>query len=176
MLCEQCKQREAVTHIRRVINGVAEEHHLCAECARENGLQMPGASDFGFHVGDLFGSFLGGGLGAFSSAKMPPGTRRCDFCGSSLAEIAKEGRVGCADCYSTFYEQLRPTLQRIHGGMRHSGKAPALDPEAEAARQKQQTLEELREKIAAAIREERYEDAAKLRDEIQQLEKGGGAQ
>jgi protein arginine kinase activator len=96
MLCEQCKQREATTHIRRVVNGAAEEHHLCGPCAAglfEGGLAMP---QFGLHLGDLFGGFLGN-----SAAALAP-TARCGFCGSSMREIIQSGTVGCAQCYETF--------------------------------------------------------------------------
>jgi protein arginine kinase activator len=174
MLCEQCKHREANTHIRRVINGEAEERHLCAECARESGA-MPGIGDFGFQLGDLFSNFLGSSFSGLSTQALPS-AQRCAFCGSSLAEIARDGRVGCASCYETFYEQLKPTLQRIHGGLRHSGKAPATDPAVEQAKQRQAAIERLRASIAAAVQAERYEEAAKLRDEIRALEEGGDAQ
>jgi protein arginine kinase activator len=177
MLCEQCKQREANTHIRRVINGEAEEHYLCAECARETGAMptLPHLGDFGFHLGDLFSSFLGDSFGSQLPQALPPG-ERCPFCGSSLAEIARDGRVGCATCYETFYDQLKPTLQRIHGGLQHSGKAPASDPAAERENQRRAAVERLRENIAAAVQAEKYEEAAKLRDEIRALEEGGEAQ
>ena len=173
MLCEQCKQREATTHIRRVMNGAAQDFHLCGECARESGVPVAAnIGDFGFHLGDLFSSFLGSSFGGLTAPALP-GSQRCAFCGASLAEIARDGRVGCATCYETFYDQLRPTLQRIHGALQHSGKAPTLDPEIERKNQRKASIERMREDITAAVREERYEDAAKMRDEIRKLEEGG---
>lgn len=171
MLCEQCRQREATTHIRRVMNGAAQDFHLCGDCARESGVAAP-IGNFGFHLGDLFSSFLSGGFGGLAAPALPAG-QRCAFCGASLAEIARDGVVGCANCYETFYDQLRPTLQRIHGGLQHMGKAPELDPEVEREIQRKADIERMREDIAAAVREERYEDAAKMRDEIRKLEEGG---
>ncbi|MDD3920590.1 MAG: UvrB/UvrC motif-containing protein [Eubacteriales bacterium] len=41
--------------------------------------------------------------------------------------------------------------------------------ELSPAEKRQQTLEALREQLAAAVHEERYEDAAKLRDEISKM-------
>ncbi len=180
MLCEQCRQREATTHIRRVINGAAEEHHLCGECARESGAAVPNITlpvmgDFGFQLGDLFSNFLGSSFGGMTQAALPTG-RRCAACGASLAEIARDGRVGCAACYDTFFDQLRPTLQRIHGGLQHKGKAPTLDPAIEREAKRRADAERLREDITAAVREERYEEAARLRDEVRKLEEGGAAQ
>lgn len=168
MLCEQCKQREATTHIRRVVNGAAEEHHLCTDCAREAGLYKEAAMpDFGFHLSDLFSGFLG------SSVQNLPAAARCEFCGSSMHEIVKHSRVGCAQCYDTFREQLQPTLQRIHGAQTHKGKIPAESPEAMQQKQKEQEIARLRAEIAAAVQAEQYEQAAALRDEIRNIEEGG---
>jgi protein arginine kinase activator len=172
MLCEQCKQREATTHIRRVLNGVAEEHHLCGACAQAAGLFEGGfglAPSFGLHLGDLFSGFLGNSAAALAPAA------RCEFCGSSMNEIIQSGHVGCAKCYETFYDQLEPTLQRVHGALEHTGKTPAADPAAQARKQREQALAALREQIAAAVKVEQYEEAARLRDEIRILEEGGAS-
>jgi protein arginine kinase activator len=55
----------------------------------------------------------------------------------------------------------------MHRGLRHVGKRPAGfegDPYAEGL------LEEARERLEEAIKNEHYEEAARLRDEISQLE------
>jgi len=167
MICGQCKQREATAHIRRVVNGVGEDLYLCNLCAQSAGLGL-GLAAPGF-LGELFSGILGSSAAAQAPAK------RCDFCGSSMREIINSGHVGCAKCYETFYDQLEPTLQRVHGAhqqdmLRHNGKTPVSDPAARERRQKETTLAQLREQIAAAVREENYEAAAKLRDKIRELE------
>ncbi|MDR2686762.1 MAG: UvrB/UvrC motif-containing protein [Oscillospiraceae bacterium] len=167
MLCQHCKQNEATTHIRRVVNGAAEEFHLCALCAKEAGL--PPQPEFGFHLSDLFSGFLGSSL----RGQGPPSPVRCGLCGSSLSEIIQSSRVGCAQCYETFGEQLRPTLQRIHGALLHTGKAPGADPAAADRKRRQARAEQLRGEIGEAVRAEDYERAAQLRDEIRELEEGG---
>ncbi|MCL1951571.1 MAG: UvrB/UvrC motif-containing protein [Oscillospiraceae bacterium] len=170
MLCQHCNQNEATTHIRRVINGAAEEYHLCAACAKETGLAQLAAPEFGFHLGDLFSGFLGSSL----QGQALPAPVRCALCGSSLDEIIRSSRVGCARCYETFAGQLQPTLQRIHGGaLEHTGKVPETDPAETARRQREQQIAHLRGEIAAAVQAEDYERAAKLRDEIRTLEEGG---
>ena len=170
MLCQQCKQREATTHIQRVVNGRAEEFHLCASCAREAGLAnlMP---NFGVHLSDLFSGFLGSSLQQAQPQRMP--AARCGFCGSSLREITQSGRAGCAQCYEPFRDALEPALQRIHGALEHKGKTPEADPAVQSHRQAEQQIARLREEIAAAVGEEDYERAAQLRDEIRRLEEGG---
>ncbi|MFR5876509.1 MAG: hypothetical protein ACLUFN_08460 [Eubacterium sp.] len=38
MKCSHCHEKEANTHIRRIINGKKEEMYLCEECAKELGV------------------------------------------------------------------------------------------------------------------------------------------
>ncbi len=38
MRCEHCNEREATTHIKKIINGNKTELHLCSECAAELGV------------------------------------------------------------------------------------------------------------------------------------------
>jgi len=172
MQCEQCKQREATAHIRRIVNGVGEDLHLCAVCAQSAGLGALAAPGFSLNLGELFSGILGSSAAAQATAQgtaQAPG-KRCDFCGSSMREIINSGHTGCAKCYETFYDQLEPTLQRVHGNMlRHKGKTPAADPETQSRLRKEKTLAGLREQIAAAVREENYEAAAELRDQIRKL-------
>jgi len=169
MLCQHCKQNEATTHIRRVVNGTAEEFHLCAVCAKESGIAQLAVPEFGFQLSDLFSGFLGSSL----RGQGLPSPVRCALCGSSLNEIIQSSRVGCAQCYETFSEQLQPTLQRIHGALRHTGKAPEADPAVAERKQRQARIEQLRGEITQAVQDEDYERAAMLRDEIRTLEEGG---
>jgi len=179
MLCQNCNQHQATTHIKRFIGGRAEEFHLCPNCARESGLLGDGPNlfgqsfpDFGFQLSDLFSGFLGSSVKQQPAALAP--AARCGMCGASLQEIAKTGRVGCAKCYEAFYAQLEPTLQRIHSSLEHAGKTPEDgNPDLRLRREREQTLAALREQIAQAVKSEEYEEAARLRDEIRRLEEGG---
>ena len=174
MICQHCNTHQATTHIKRVVNGQAEEFHLCQNCARESGLFGGGTPDFGFQLSDLFSGFLGSSVKQQPAALVP--ALRCGLCGATLAEIAKSSRVGCAQCYETFHAQLKPTLQRIHGSLEHTGKTPEDgNPQLRARREREQALAELREQIAQAVKDENYEQAAKLRDEIRRMEEGGEA-
>ena len=51
-------------------------------------------------------------------------TPACPVCGASLSDISDTGKVGCADCYKTFLNQLMPSIQRMHGNTHHIGKIP----------------------------------------------------
>lgn len=118
MLCQNCRKNEAYMHLKRIINGSAQEVHLCADCARSLGYSA-GLSDFGFGFGSLLGDFLGKGEGALGGA-----AQRCPVCKKSFEEIAADGKVGCPECYNVFYDKLSPTLKKIHGNLKHNGKSP----------------------------------------------------
>ena len=171
MLCQNCGKNEANTHIKQIINGDTAESHLCSECANHLGYSDM-FSGFDFSLSDFFGGFL---------SDVMPGhligdVKRCEKCGASFNDIVREGRVGCANCYRTFYDRLQPTLQRIHGRTRHTGKssgsagahAPVQEKTAEELREEK--IEALRRQMDEAVAEQNFEQAAKLRDEIRGLE------
>ncbi len=167
MLCEKCHKNEATTHIKRVINGQASEVYLCADCAAKAGFGSI-HSPFSLGLNDLLGSVFGE---AAHSKAIPAGGDevRCSGCGSTFQDIAATGRAGCAKCYDTFYDQLLPSLQRLHGKTRHAGKLPAsAGVEAKQRRQ----LDELRKALSLAVEKQEFEKAAALRDEIKALEQG----
>ena len=123
MKCTHCHMNEANTHIQRIINGQKEEMYLCEDCARELGVM----NDFSFEpfsadsfFGDsFFGNLLGAGASAFNSLV---GLNSCATCGSTLNDIVNSGHVGCSDCYDKFDDRLAPSVEKIHGNVKHIGK------------------------------------------------------
>ena len=97
---------------------------------------------------------------------------QCKSCGLDLEELRRQGRVGCQDCYQAFSGYLADSLERLHGATKHVGRLPGL-PEAELERR--QRVEGLRDALEVAVREEDYERAASLRDEIQSLDSDSGS-
>lgn len=177
MLCNNCKKNEATFYYKKTVNGKTTEYALCAECAKklksEGKIDSDTTSLFGGSVFDplqnfesvantIYGSLfsLGGG------AKSTP-TKKCELCGSSFAELKKNGKVGCARCYETFSEELAGTIYSIHGNASYTGKAPKCQTEKRA---RAEEIARLRNELSAAIQSERYEDAAVLRDRIRKLE------
>ena len=61
-----------------------------------------------------------------------------------------------------------PSIQRIHGKTKHEGKIPLSDVTNETKQASE--IASLRAKLAEAIENEDFEQAAKLRDEIRTLE------
>lgn len=168
MLCQNCGKREAGTHIKRVINGETSESHLCAECASALGYGDV-FSGLGFGFKDLLGGILSEGQSAQNQLAI---AERCKKCGNSWHDIVRDGKVGCADCYRTFYDKLIPTLQRIHGRTHHNGKISRTVAEEETKspeQLKREKIEELQKQLNDAVAVQNFELAAKLRDEIKAL-------
>ena len=160
MLCENCGKNIATTNIKSVVNGVATEINLCNECAIKGGYHDIGKSSFA----QLLASMLGDTL-TLSPAKE---TLRCPCCNLSFSDIAKTGKAGCSKCYETFYNELLPSIRRIHGGTVHSGKIPNKAPLV--VKQEADTVESLRVRLNELVREEKYEEAAIIRDKIKKAE------
>ncbi|MBO4339520.1 MAG: UvrB/UvrC motif-containing protein [Clostridiales bacterium] len=163
MICQSCGKAEATTHFKRIINGEVTEGHLCSDCAKALGVNdMFSGFDFGFS--DLLSEFFADSPVAALSAN----SVKCENCGSSFSDIVKSGRIGCADCYETFFDKLMPSIQRLHGNTKHEGKVPLNEVTNEP--EEADEIATLREKMNKAIENEDFEEAAELRDKIKELE------
>ena len=96
----------------------------------------------------------------------------CDRCGTTFAEFKKTGFAGCDKCYEVFEKDVESILSKIQPSTTHKGKIAG--PKGEEI-QRANEIKDLKEKLRLAVMDERYEDAAKLRDSIKALEekKGG---
>lgn len=179
MRCDHCKKNEATTHIKQNINGKKSEVYLCETCASElNVLEdmQPLSMDTMF-ADTFFGNFLGAGLAAMNSLA---GVERCNYCSSSFNDIVQTGNVGCAHCYSKFYDKLEPSIRKIHGKTGHIGKniSYVVDNDAEQEKPTQEKtqeseLQKLKAQLDKAVLEQRFEDAAILRDKISAVQAEG---
>ena len=166
MLCTICKEKPATVHLTQIVGDKMQKLDLCEDCAKTKGVNDP--TGFGL-VADLD---LMLGLGAAQQLEQVAGGAglKCPRCGFTQADFKKSGRLGCPECYATFAEGLAGLLKSMHKGTRHIGKAPEA---LRATRENADRLKSLQAKLAKAIKDENYEQAATLRDEIKQL---GGRQ
>lgn len=140
---------------------------LCESCANERGVTDP----TGFSLADmLLGNF---NKDAGDAAKMQPAenfssdSNACPQCGFTFDDFQKVRRFGCANCYRVFSRELAPMLKSMHKGTSHVGKIPEGLMESHY---RMQRLEDLNSKLEDAIASESYEEAAKIRDEIRDLD------
>ena len=158
MLCCVCKEKEATVHLTQIAGEKMQKVDLCEDCAKQKGVTDPA----GFSLADLLL-----GLGASQELEQAGGgvETKCPTCGFTQADFKKAGRLGCADCYKTFAEGLEGLLKTMHKGTRHMGKAPRA---LQQSRDLSDRLKTLQKKLAKAVADENFEQAALLRDEIQQ--------
>ncbi|MBM3317151.1 MAG: UvrB/UvrC motif-containing protein [Candidatus Eisenbacteria bacterium] len=169
MKCQSCAQAEATVHIKEVKNEQVTEMHLCEKCAYEKGYRTIVLQDKSSLASQLIWmaeSLYPEGTGAL-------GQVRCSHCGLSYSEFVQMGRLGCETCYRDFEKQLKQVLRRIHGSIRHVGKAPGKEG---LLFERRRELQKLREDLERAIEREEYERAAGLRDQIRLLEAQGEAE
>jgi protein arginine kinase activator len=156
--CYYCGNPSTI-HYTSIIGKKKVQQHLCEACARDQGV-VSGTTPLNDPSGptlnlqalvNLIMSQQG------KSTEAPP--LACPECGLKFSQFRAEGRLGCANDYDTFAEMLVPLVEKAHRASTHIGKVPAS--RAIRTEQGRRQLE-----LKRAIAEERYEDAARLRDAL----------
>jgi len=152
--CQKCPN-PATLHITEVLApGQFDELHLCEQCANKYLYDGPKVGGKTQTVGAEAEESL------LSQAA-------CPTCGIKFVDFRNSGRLGCPHDYEVFREELTPLLENIHGDVKHCGKTPRRHPQSKELLGE---LMHLRNQLKQAVTKEDYEAAAKLRDQIKQLE------
>lgn len=104
----------------------------------------------------------------------------CSSCGTSLADVAKGGRLGCSSCYDSFSETMPYIIGSLQGGdsgMKHFGKIPKTFLMEMA---KSTSFENIREEITMRMKsaslDENYAEASRMKaslDELEEMKRSG---
>ena len=161
--CDVCS-KPATVHLTQIVDAKIHKIDLCETCAKEKGVTDPN----GFSLGDL----LTGNSESEPFGKESP-QLKCNVCGFTPADYKKHGRLGCPSCYENLQPMIMPMLAHMHKGMAHDGKVPRHTLIREEHRRK---IDDLNASLKKAVAEERFEDAARIRDAIlHQIEEDEGA-
>ena len=163
MKCDKCS-KPATYHITDIERGKPNEYHFCEEHAQ-------------IHIAPSENSTASSDMGKIAEEMMKDSAktarepdldqRSCPICQLTFAEFRATGRLGCPHDYEVFRDELMPLLENIHDETRHAGKVPRRSPMIS----KQQTsLIQLRNDLKRAVAAEDYEAAAKIRDDIKNIE------
>jgi protein arginine kinase activator len=159
MICERCHNTEATVHLTEIIKDVRSEVHLCDICAKDIG--------FSSKLSDI------STLISFSPVENTEDIQNtCPECGTDIVEISENGKAGCPRCYMVFSEAFTV----LCGEYRYAGHIPdnrlAVKTENSIPQQQQDALplEALKRGLNEAVHDERYEDAAHIRDLIKTRE------
>ena len=158
MKCQKCNKNEANVHYSETINGETREFCLCSECAKEMGILEKTEGMFRNMEREMMSAFtlpfaglsLGGfGLpfGGFSRKGL--GERRSAF----APTFPEAGEFFDTDPVENM------TIASAPDGQKKEEKNEAGPDD----------INTLKAKLLDAIADERYEDAARLRDEIKKL-------
>lgn len=173
--CDQC-DNEATVHEVTMRNGVKIEKHLCEGCAAQQGIAAQPNMPLEKLMSNIWLAHQ-----QQASVRVPGSTRTpaCPTCHMSFTEFRQNGLMGCPDCYRAFEAQMVGLLERAHeGGSAHVGKRPkrvggtvsASGARVQApAEERAERLRSLRAKLDEAVKSEKYEAAAKLRDELKKI-------
>ena len=195
MKCDNCGENEANVKYTQIINGEKKVMHLCERCSEELGINnmnfnMP--IDFSSFLSDFFDDMSDENI--LPEIEGLSNEVKCSRCGLSFDDFMHTGKFGCSNCYDEFELKIDPILKSIHGANRHIGRLGKVNENNEInvlkesknmnknfagnkediniknnKEDKSRKLEKLNEDLKQAIREERYEDAAKIRDKIKKI-------
>ncbi len=188
MLCQKCNKNEANVKYTEIINGEKKEMMLCEECSHKLGLD-----NINFNMPIDFSSFFGGLLEDedYNSPEFMPLFQsvkelKCDNCNMTYDEFINQGKFGCPDCYDVFSSKIDSILRRLHGSNKHLGRKALnsslneknmsvevdahSNPKNEKTTNEGSKIDDLQRDLKKAIADERYEDAAKIRDQIKKLD------
>ncbi len=160
MQCDLCKTKTATVFLTQIVDGKMQKVNFCESCSKEKGVTDP----TGFALADLL---MGIGTEA-ADAKRSAGAQ-CPVCGFTQSDFKKTGRLGCSSCYEVFALGLGSLLKAMHKGVSHIGKIPVR---AQKTRALSDRMRELQKQLDEAVSGEDYETAARVRDEIRELQNG----
>ncbi|MFE6169975.1 nucleotide excision repair protein [Viridibacillus arvi] len=175
MICENCKQRPATITVTQMKNGKKTTRHFCEVCNKQLDsfhLNLDfNADPISMHK--LFSNWFGTPSWSVAAPNVneqkTQEQENCPECGMTYHQFLNEGKFNCPGCYETFKEQLPQVLKRLHNGaVEHVGKVPGSINELY---QLKRQIEAIRLDMKVAIEEERFEDAAAMRDNVRSLEK-----
>ncbi len=154
-MCDICGKNEATLKVRQLDKeGRATELTVCADCARKRGLS--GVEEIKSDTAQVMAELK-------SRIENKDKEIVCPRCGMTFLDFKRLGRLGCAECYQAFREELAPLLRRLHGAMQHIGRT--VQPGRKVAQERLE-MQRLRAELEKAIKAEDYERAAALRDRL----------
>ncbi len=166
MQCQYCNEHTATIHLTEISGGQRVETHLCEGCAQQQGLAVKNQIPLNELLSSLLAVEAQAGEQGQASAS-GDADAACPSCGMTLRTFSKKSLLGCPKDYEVFNEQLAGLIAKSQGGhTEHCGKVPSRVP---TDTKSQVESLNLRRQLEEAVRDENYEIAAKLRDEIAKL-------
>jgi len=165
MKCDNCGGEDAVIHIRQIIGNDVKDIRICQKCAAEKGI-LKGIDDGEMTLPNILNGLIDD-INPLENTEV----EKCPSCGMKREDVNGEGRLGCSDCINAFRKEIPKALKKRSITSSHRGKLPL---NLEAVKTLLFDKEVLKNQLKKAIKKEDYESAAKLRDQIQEIEDSAG--
>ncbi|MDA7888072.1 UvrB/UvrC motif-containing protein [Akkermansiaceae bacterium] len=159
MKCDSCEEKATVFYT-QIADGKLKKFVLCESCAQEKGITDPNGLLMAEQVLDHTLSVPDAEVISLESSG------ECTTCGFGIGNYQKVGRLGCPDCYDVFAKEIGERIPTMHKNSTHRGYSPVGLMATQAREAK---LIDLNARLSKAIESENYEEAAKLRDELESL-------
>jgi protein arginine kinase activator len=161
---------------------------LCSQCFQEYNEQLekktPTPNPKLKHSPEMTGAFLSNLIDFVEKVakdkkldlQIPKEGPICPNCKCTVADIVKTNKLGCPECWNKFGKNLEVPLYYAHGMpnspeiLFHTGKIPSHYRPEKPEETKIQKLVKLQYQLAEAVQKEDYETAAKIRDQIKDVE------
>ena len=160
-ICEQCKVNEGVVFFRSIIGSTGQDFLVCEECLKK----LTGGND---PIAYVKGSLITNSQNAVSQADEEVDgimDMRCDKCDTSLGDISQTNKFGCEHCYVVFSDLLNIADCQITVGKKEAQHHATVMTSQ---------LDRLKVEMKKAINGEQYEKAARLRDQIREIQNKPG--
>jgi len=146
-LCEICGKRPAEVEFIEIVDGKKVVMHLCKICAnhKANGLSL-----------------------LLTEEIEENSTPICPNCGTPLSQIKQTLRVGCPVCYDAFRDVIKDLLKKLQGSASFTAQ---IDLKTSEEKDLVVMKYRLKKELDEAVKNEDFERAAKLRDEIEDINK-----
>lgn len=156
--CDKCG-KQSVYRSTLIVNGVSQTTNLCQDCAIKEGV-------FASEPTSLFDEFFSPFVGFMPFERVEDIV--CPVCKISLKQFKTTGKLGCANCYDVFSKEISKIIGKIAPHTEH--KQESLTKLKAKKLTAEEKIVELKQELAQAVKEERYEDAGKIKKQIQKLE------
>ncbi len=163
MNCKLCFKEEPIHLFRCIIGSSSTDMFLCTECMQKVvGNSEPLA---------LIGEELISEDEALSLSEQDIHgimEMQCSNCGTSLEDIESTGKFGCEVCYDLYSDLISTADMKIDEKEKRLKQKVGSNFDKNVGHSK---IDIMKRQMEQAIKMEKYEDAAKIRDEIQKMEK-----
>lgn len=151
MICSNCGKNNASITYKQNINGKKITLNLCDNCAHEIGIFNS--------LDDIFSPMI------LDFEYVLPEEIKCKKCGYTLSKYRSTGLFGCDECYKTFKKEIDEILLKIQGKNRQ------IKEKINIKKENINQVDKLKQELQELVKQEKFEEAAVIRDKIKDLEK-----